>query len=723
MKAPTCLHIALPVPLPKLFDYRYTGPAPAQGVRVSVPFGHRTLIGIVHGHGTSEHANLKMINEVLDEQPVISADLYQLCERAARYYHHPLGEVLAEALPALLRKGAPARSRTERYWQLTDNGQHVSADQVQRAPRQWQALETLTSHPKGLSAAMLRALDIAPAALRSLEEKGWARCVEDVPRASTPATLLAEPGLTTTNEQQLAIDAILHADGFQAYLLDGITGSGKTEVYLQVMAEVLAKGQQVLVLVPEIGLTPQTLQRFRKRFTVPITTLHSGLSDREKLDNWLAVRDASARIIVGTRSAVFAPLVNPGLIVVDECHDLSFKQQDGFRYQARDLATWRAKHWQCPVILGSATPALETVHLAATDRYHWLKLRQRPSQHMPPQIEILDATAASQAAPLLPQAISALKACVRAGQQALVFINRRGYAPMMLCQDCGWQAECNHCDSFMTWHRAQNLLHCHHCGFRQRLPVRCPSCGSSAIREMGSGTERLEELIAAEIDVPVIRIDRDAVRRKGTMANHLKTIQQGAPVILVGTQMLAKGHHFPGLSLAVILDLDAGFLSPDFRGPEHAAQLLLQVAGRSGRARQGRVLLQSRHPDHALLQLAAAGNYGQFAAMLLQERQAAGLPPFGHLALLRSEAMTLEQALNFLSACSAHPAPDKVHVLGPVPAPMERRAGKYRAMLMLQCAERPALHGYLTQLLELARTLPEGRQCRWHVDVDPVDMT
>jgi primosomal protein N' (replication factor Y) len=717
------LQIALPVPLPGCFDYALHGTViPPRGSRVKVPFGRRTLIGLVHGHAPSDYPKLKAVLAVIDEEPVLTDELYQLCERAARYYHHPLGEVLNYALPTLLRQGGDAQASLEKRWQISERGQHVNDDQVSRAPRQRDALRILREHPQGLSSAMLAALDVSASALNSLRDKGWANQIQVDTRPEAPRETLAQAPLAANAEQRGAIQAIQKARGFAPFLLDGITGSGKTEVYLQAMAPLLAAGKQVMVLVPEIGLTPQTVQRFKQRFAVPVVTLHSGLSDRERLDNWLAAREGHARIIIGTRSAIFTPMLNPALIIVDEAHDSSLKQQDGFRYHARDLATWRAQQLEIPVVLGSATPALETLHLARQDRFQWLKLSQRATDQNRPPIEIVDARLAAPGNPLLPLSLQALKQCVEAGNQGLVFINRRGYAPMILCHDCGWQAECKRCDSFLTWHRNDRALRCHHCGYQQRVPSRCPDCGSSAIQEAGSGTEKLTELLEQSLPVPVLRIDRDATRRKGALDAHLAQIQKGEPAVMVGTQMLAKGHHFPKLTLVVILDMDSGFLSADFRGPEQAAQLLLQVAGRSGREGKGRVILQSRHPDHHLLQLAASGDYPQLATTLLEERQMAGLPPHGHLALFRCEAMAMGTAMNFLQQLSTTAVPQDVHVLGPIPAPMEKRAGRFRTQLLLQCAQRAPLHQALNVLLEQARKLPEGRQCRWHVDVDPIDM-
>ncbi len=726
------LQVALPVPLPGCFDYSLPPemPVPPRGARVEVPFGKRTLVGVVHAHQPSSLKTLKAVKRVLDEAPIIDERLYALCEWAAGYYHHPLGEVLNFVLPTLLRQGQAARPDAEIRWRITDRGRHVTADRLKRAPRQQEALALLAEHPDGLTPAMLEALSVSRPALQALREKQWAEREEHLPQVPPlPADVLAEPALSASPEQRLAIEAINQASGFQPFLLDGVTGSGKTEVYLQAMAPVLAAGRQVLVLVPEIGLTPQTLRRFRQRFAVPVTVMHSGLNDRERLEAWLAAGEGRARIIIGTRSAIFTPLHAPGLIIVDEAHDGSLKQQDGFRYHARDLATWRARQWNIPVVHGSATPALETLHLAHTDRYQWLRLRERAGGAALPDIELLDARGAAPDAPLLPSALTAIEDTVRRGEQALVFLNRRGFAPVILCRDCGWQAECPRCDSVMTWHRSLSQLRCHHCDHQQRVPRRCPECGSSNLIDAGAGTEKLEALLSDHCKAPVVRIDRDTTRRKGSLDAKLAEIRGGAPAVLVGTQMLAKGHHFPRLSLVVITNLDAGFLSADFRGPEQAAQLLLQVAGRAGRKDlRGRVLLQSRHTDHHLVRLAAAGDYHALADTLLEERRMAGLPPFGHLALLRCEAMSMDKALAFLDECAApfqqnsNVDDDSVNLLGPAPAPMEKRAGRYRAQLLLQAPQRPALHGVLDALVRHARGLPSARHCRWHVDVDPTEM-
>ncbi|WP_111658033.1 primosomal protein N' [Isoalcanivorax indicus] len=730
MTAQTVLRVAVPVPLRQLFDYLPpAGALPAPGCRCEVDFGPRRLVGVVWEVGPASHDSSKIrpVRRMLDDTPVLDADLRTLCQRAASYYQHPIGEVLQTALPVLLRQDQSAERPGELVWRLTARGRFADPASLARAPRQQQALTILSEHPDGLSRPMLTSLGLSSPPLKALESKGWAELVTDTP---TPLPLpggnpLAEPHLAASPEQDAAIRALNNSQGFAPFLLDGVTGSGKTEVYLQAMAQQLAAGRQVLVLVPEIGLTPQTIRRFRSRFTVPVTVLHSGLSDRERLQAWHDAREGRAGIVLGTRSAIFTPMHAPGLIIVDEAHDTSFKQQDGFRYSARDLAVWRAQLLDIPVVLGTATPALETLYQAEQGRYRHLRLTHRAGPARPPVIHIEDCRSLRADTPLSPRSLEALKQTLAADRQALVFINRRGYAPMLLCQDCGWQSECDRCDANMTWHRAAGELRCHHCDHRRRVPRHCPQCGSAHLRDMGAGTEKLEALLAKEFpDTRLIRIDRDSTRRKGSLDAGLADIRKGGAALLVGTQMLAKGHHFAHLDLAVMLDADAGFLSADFRGPEYAAQLILQVAGRTGRSeRAGRLLVQTRQPDNPLLQLLSQGDYHRYARQLLSERQALGLPPYGHLALLRAEAMDAGTAMTLLSeARDTLPLDSGLHLLGPAPAPMERRQGRYRAQLLLMAPMRGTLHRQLPALLDALANHPLQRKCRWHLDVDPADL-
>lgn len=722
------IKVALPVPLRRLFDYLPpVGITPASGSRVLVPFGKRELVGLVVGQGEADGnydpAKLQRIKRLLDEEPILPPSLLALCQQAASYYHQPIGEMFACALPVLLRQGQTTDSASESVWRLTERGQFVLPEQFKSAHRQRAAWEALQQRPQGLSAQALKLLEVQRPALNALAGKGWAEEVV-LTQAATPKSLLAEPPLAANAEQQAAIDAITAAHGYQGFLLDGVTGSGKTEVYLQAVEKVLAEGKQALILVPEIGLTPQTLQRVEQRFNRSIGCLHSGLTDRQRLAVWEDARHGKHAIIMGTRSALFTPLAAPGLIIVDEAHDTSFRQQDGCRYNARDLALLRGQLEQVPVVLGSATPSLESLQLVQQQRLISLPLRQR-AQSVPPVMQLQDTRQLPAQQLLTDASRSAIADCLAAGQQALVFLNRRGYAPLISCLNCGWQMECPHCDRFMTWHKQARRLICHHCDRQSGVPQRCPSCGSSQLGDMGAGTEKLEERLQALFpDHPVIRIDRDSVRRKGSLEEKFALIHQGRAAILTGTQMLAKGHHFPNLALTVILEADTGFLSADFRGAEQAGQLILQVAGRTGRGKTpGKVLIQTRHPDLDNLKCLIQGDWHQFSAKLLAERSLTGLPPFGHAALLSAEAVRETDARALLDAArQALPSQQALMALGPVAAPMEKRAGRFRQQLLLLGSNRAGLHQSLAQLLPLLETLPEARRCRWQIDVDPIDM-
>jgi primosomal protein N' (replication factor Y) len=543
---------------------------------------------------------------------------------------------------------------------------------------------------------------------------------------------LAQPELPLNAEQRTAFTAIQSGmDGFGAFLLYGVTGSGKTEVYLQLIHQCLQAGKQALVLIPEINLGPQTLERFARRFNVRIALLHSGVNDRERLDAWLAARDGEADIVIGTRSALFTPLKNAGLIIIDEEHDASYKQQEGLRYHARDLALVRARKDNLPIVLGSATPSLESLHNAHAGRYALLKLNQRAGGAQPPRFLRLDVKSLPLDSGISGPLQQAIGQTLAAGQQVLVFLNRRGFAPTLLCHDCGWISQCQRCDARMTLHQRSGELRCHHCGHAERPPRQCPDCGKVDLRPVGAGTERAEERLNILFpDFPVLRIDRDTTARKGSMDKLFSTISRGEPCILVGTQMLAKGHHFPRVTLVAILDADGGLYSADFRASERMAQLIVQVAGRAGRAEEpGKVIIQSHLADHPLLVQLTEQGYPAFAEQALSERRSAGLPPFAHLALLRAEAHKPGQAEGFLDeACSYAEQLQQelrlptIELLGPVPAPMERRAGRHRAQLLLQSSSRVPLHKLLAAWLPILEAMPTGRAVRWSLDVDPIDL-
>ncbi|MBH2037329.1 MAG: primosomal protein N' [Pseudomonadales bacterium] len=735
----TILRLALPSPLRRLFDYAV--PADLQhiawqpGMRLRVPFGRREIIGIlveVSQHSEVPVDKLKPALALLDAQSPLPPALFKLCLWTAQYYQHSLGDTLSWALPVLLRQGEPAEARQERFWQIAAGAQ-LDDPRLARAPRQREALQTLAQHPHGVPHRLLSQLQLNKDSLDLLLEKALVTC--EARRHPLPArhlNWLAQPELPLNPEQQSAVSAIQSAGGhFNAFLLAGVTGSGKTEVYLQLIHQTLAAGKQALVLIPEINLGPQTLARFEQRFNARIALLHSNVNDRERLDAWLAARDGEADIIIGTRSALFTPMLKPGLIIIDEEHDASYKQQEGLRYHARDLALVRARQENIPIVLGSATPSLESLHNAHAGRYALLKLTQRAGGAQPPRFLRLDIKSLPLDSGISGPLQQAIKQTLAAGQQVLVFLNRRGFAPTLLCHDCGWISQCPRCDARMTVHQRSGELRCHHCGYSERSPRNCPDCGKVDLRPLGAGTERAEERLEILFpDTPVLRIDRDSTTRKGAMDQLLTTIHHGEPCILVGTQMLAKGHHFPRVTLVAILDADGGLFSADFRASERMAQLIVQVAGRAGRAEEaGRVIIQTHLADHPLLVQLTEQGYFAFAEQALSERRSTGLPPFSHLALLRAEAHKPGQAEEFLDqACSeaehllAELALHGVELLGPIPAPMERRAGRYRAQLLLQANARAPLHRLLAALLAALERMPSGRAVRWSLDVDPIDL-
>ena len=739
MTAPAILRVALPVPLPRLFDYLpppgLEASAVAVGARLRVPFGQREVCGLVVGHGLAEPGvELRAALAAPDGAPLLQGELLASLRWLAAYLHAPLGEVLAAALPAALRRGEPLPDITRHGWVLNEAGRTALA--AMRAGK-----------PKALAGLLVDVRDedwldaTSPGwrtPLRALRERGLVERVAETGSGSLPRGSGPDPvpsAFSPKTEQQVAIDAIRSAEGFAPFLLDGVTGSGKTEVYLQAIADCLARGRQALVLVPEIGLTPQALARFRARLGVPVHALHSGLTDSERAATWLAAASGQARVIVGTRSAVFVPLPEAGLIVVDEEHDGSYKQFDGIRYHARDFAIVRARALAVPVVLGSATPSLETLHNAQSGRYALLRLRRRAGDARPPQVRVLDVRKRPLHAGLSEESLAAIRAALDAGGQVLVFRNRRGYAPVLLCHDCGWSAHCPRCSTperptAMTVHAHGKRLQCHHCGHRRPSPPACPDCASLALQPQGNGTERIEAELQARFDaVPVIRIDRGSTGQRDGLQKHLDALGN-RPGILIGTQMLAKGHDLGNLVLVVVVGIDEGLFSADFRSGEKLAQLLIQVAGRAGRAdRPGTVLLQTHHPEHPLLQTLVAGGYHAFADGELALREAAGFPPFAHLALLRADAHQPGQAEAFLDhACSlAEQMRDElqletVELLGPVPAPMERRAGRHRAQLLLQASHRATLHRLLTPWLQALEQLPGSRSVRWSIDVDPLDL-
>ena len=723
------LQVAVPAPVRRRFDYLPPRPGwtpPVRpGMRVQVPFGRTTVIGVVVGVAPTsavDAARLKRVRAVIDAEPLLDPAMLKLLVWAGGYFQHPIGEVVTGTLPRLLRLGhAPETGRSVRY-AATAAGTRAFAEGIARAPVQARLLGLMLAAGSVPETALAAEHRDWRRPLRALVAKGLAEVREDPPRAGGAD----RPELNA--DQRRAVAALREALGtFRPFVLEGVTGSGKTEVYLRVIETVVALGRQALVLIPEIGLTPQLLARFHARLSCRVEALHSRLSDRERLSAWTHARNGTADVLVGTRSAVFAPLARPGLFIVDEEHDLSFKQQDGFRYSARDLAVVRARDAGTPVVLGSATPSLEAIDNVRRGRYRLLTLPHRAGGASPPRVDVVDLRSRPFDSGLCDVLIEAIEQTKARSEQALLFINRRGYAPRLICHACGWIADCERCDAHLVFHREDGRLRCHHCASVRSPITECPGCGSKDVRRLGFGTERVVRALESRIDgLRVARMDRDATRRRGALEALLDRVHAGDVDVVVGTQMLAKGHHFPNVTLVAILDADGGLFGIDFRASERMAQLLLQVAGRAGRGdRAGRVLLQTHHPDHPLLRVLVLQGYRKFCEEALEERRGARLPPFASLALVRAEALQRDAPLSFLrdaGACVSERPHPGVSVLGPVPSPMERRAGRYRAQLLVDAASRAALQRFLPGWIAEVEALPSARKVRWSVDVDPQEM-
>jgi primosomal protein N' (replication factor Y) (superfamily II helicase) len=735
--------IAIDTPLRRVFDYlppaeagAKAQEAPRLGVRVRVPFGRQRLIGILVGiasTSTVAAAKLKAVLEVLDEQPVYDRVTFDLLRWAADYYHHPVGEVYAAALPVNLRAGHGA-VQTRDYWSVTARGRaELAQPSSSRAPQQRALLRWLGDQSSVSSADLPEKFKRAH--LKLLLERQWVQR-ESAPVAPTAVRPDLEPPageLALTSAQTVAVDAILSTlQRFAAHLLYGVTGSGKTEVYLRIIAGALAHGGQALVLVPEIALTPQLVDRFRRRFSAGIEVLHSGLTDNERRDAWRAAHGGTARVVIGTRSAVFTSLPKLALIVVDEEHDASYKQHEGFRYSARDLAVMRARGAGVPIVLGSATPSLETLENAASGRYTKHVLPQRPGAAQQPRMMLVDLRRHASEQGLSSPAMQAIGRHLQAGGQVIVFLNRRGYAPSLFCNSCGWVAPCAHCDARMTLHARAQQLRCHHCGAHSPIPAICGSCGQPLLA-VGQGTERVEETLTRLFpQAPLARLDRDTASLKGSIQTVLDRVHSGEARILVGTQMLTKGHHFPDVTLVVILDADQGLFASDFRATERLAQTITQVAGRAGRAaRAGEVMIQTQFPEHPLLNLLITAGYESFAASALEERREAGWPPYSRLALLRAEAKDRDRLDSFLRAAlqagrgldeTADQDQRNLKLLGPAPALIARRADHFRANLLLEATTRSTLQRFLGRWLPRVEALPGPTGLRWSIDVDPLEV-
>ncbi len=725
------IKVALDVPVMTLFDYRLADATRGDvGRRVIVPFGKRLVVGLivdVVGDSGVAPERLKSALRVLGDSPRLeNADL-ELMQFASDYYHHPLGAVIMGALPAGLRRprstGGAQRQLVGRFM-LTEMGAAIDPPALPaRAYLKRRLLALL--HERPVDAAEVRAFSTrAPRVLKDLLQQGLVKLDASTPPPPTvPSSPHSAPALTL--EQQQALTAVTADLGrFHVHLLLGVTGSGKTEVYLHAMSAVLAAGRQALLLVPEIALTPQLESLVRGRFPeVRLVTLHSGLNEGERLAHWLAAQSGQAGVVLGTRLSAFAPMPQLGIIIIDEEHDGSFKQSDGFRYSARDIAIVRARQHDVPIILGSATPSLESYFNATSGRYRLSVLERRIGAPLP-LIECVDTRGERLEDGLSRRLLQSLDEYVARGEQSLVFINRRGYAPVLMCHSCGWISGCHRCSAQLVLHLGERRLRCHHCGHIAAIPHACPDCGNPQLEPLGQGTQRVEDALARRYSISkVLRIDRDSMRPRHAWHAMRRRIQGGDVKILVGTQILAKGHDFPHLNLVGVLNADSMLYSADFRASERLLALLMQVAGRAGRGTtRGQVFIQTEFPDHPLYEALKRQDYRAFADTLLEERRQAGFPPFVHQALLRAEAPRLATALDFLraAAASARSLAAPVTLYDPVPAAMPRRAGRERAQLLVQCESRAQLQQFLGQW---HRALFENRSApaRWAIDVDPLE--
>lgn len=728
--------VAIAVPLYQLFDYlapEHIELANVQpGIRLEVPFRNSKKIAFLIEcvqHSDIDLSKLKHVERLLDETPLLSSKDLALLHWASGYYHHPLGEVFSAAFPVALRQGKSSRIKTEKFYALTESGKLTDSNLLKRSTQQKLVLEKFQAQQTCLSETELS--NWKPT-VKQLLNKSLLQIVTPEfgqnPSENYRDPIIRDNVLPCNLQQQAAITAVYSRLGqFGVFLLEGVTGSGKTEVYMQIIASVLEQGLQVLVLLPEITLTPQLEERFRRRFTVSIAISHSKLTDRQRANAWLNMQQGDCAILLGTRSALFTPLKRPGLIILDEEHDSSFKQQEGFLFSARDVAVVRGKLLNIPVLLGTATPALESLHNVDKKRYRLLHLPERAGNATAPSLQLLDIRNKKMQEGLSETLITELHRTLAKNEQVLLFLNRRGFAPTLICHGCGWVARCRHCDANLVIHYDIKLLRCHHCGQEQRLLKQCPACKTGELTPLGLGTERVEKALAELFpDKVIVRLDRDSTQRKGTLENYLQQINQGKVDIILGTQMLAKGHHFPNVTLVAILDVDSGLFSIDFHAPEKLAQMIVQVSGRAGRAEKpGRVIMQTRQPEHPLLTTLIREGYNSFAKTALVERKEASLPPFSYQALLRAHANNTEMPMQFLNAVvdlAKLSNQGSTQIRGPVTAPMAKRAGFYRYQLLFQSNNRPELHALLDKLVPNIEKLKLAKKVRWSLDVDPVDL-
>ena len=725
------IEVLVPVPVNKTFFYKLPKKSldiPKPGTRVLVNFKNRSLVGIVWGGRLLEEkaSNYKRIEEILDNKPLISKDLQELADWASRYYHYPLGEVISYFLSPSLRKGNRPTFFETNFWTLSNKGEFIDIQSLNRAPRQQAALLIFRDSGKELSSRSALAHGISAQILNSLITKGLLiRTTKEQIPITNKKTPEIQSDNVLTKEQQKALQDI-NARKNKVFLLNGITGSGKTEVYLQAIKKITSSGKQALVLIPEIGLAPQAEARFKKYFGDKVISFHSAKNERERLDAWLSAKKGMVDVVIGTRSSIFLPMKNLGMIVVDEEHDQSFKQFDRFRYSARDLALYRAKVSNIPLILASATPSLESLNNAITGKYFHLKITKRPAGAKIPKFIPVDLRGKVLNEGFSDNLLASIREELDKKNQVLIFLNRRGYASSLICKFCGWVSNCERCDAHLTVHNKPPKLLCHHCGAFKIIPDKCPSCSGAKFESHGLGTERLESFLTKQFSpFTIIRIDSDSTKKKDSISGYLEIIKKGKPVILLGTQMLAKGHHFPCVTLVGIVNADFGLFSADSRGSEKMAQIITQVAGRAGRGKKpGKVIIQTYCPDHPHIERLTNGSYEDFALELLKERKLIQSPPFSYQARIQSESVKSVFSRDFLidiwkKTEERNLLFPNIKKIGPLPSLMEKKSGLFRWEINLYSQRRKSLHQALDILQFFLNRNSSKRRVRWSIDVDP----
>ncbi|MFK8013100.1 MAG: primosomal protein N' [Marinicellaceae bacterium] len=721
------VQVALPIPFVDNLTYSIPEDIDIKkivvGARIIVPFRQKNLVAIVTGSGSGEYTKkLRDIIQILDDYAFVPEKNMIFFYHVHQYYLQPFGEVVFSGIPKWFKNLKNPKLPKELWWQAKKKLTQEQINKAVKSPKQRNIYNYLIENGPLQSRSMTHVESNASAHCKALFKKNLLlqsdMCFVD-------AHPTENPGFKLTNDQSLAIDAINKKTGFDSYLLDGITGSGKTEIYIRLVKQLVKKSKQALVLVPEIGLTPQLFHEFAKRIHGRVAVLHSGLTPVARARAWEKAKKGEIDVIVATRSGIFTPFNNLAIIIVDEEHDLSFKQQDGFRYSARDLAVMRSKLENIPVILGSATPSLESFNNAKNGKYQWLKLRQRTNKQELPAINVLDVRSHKMKKGLSKQVLNQIQEEIDKGNQSLVFLNRRGWSPKITCQECGWVAECDECDTYLTYHKHINKLRCHHCEKVYSIPEFCPECGSQKIETMGVGTEKIHQGLDDNLkDALVIRVDRDTVKTPLQWQRTVDKIKTGVPCVMVGTQMLSKGHDFPNLTLVVIVNVDNSFYSLDFRATEHLSQLMIQVSGRAGRKHKtGKVIIQTQTPQHEFFKLLLGKSYQDYASFELSQRTEIGFPPATFMAIVRARCKNEQQLNTFFEKVLLNTQDNPtVSVMGPIPAPMYKKMGFYQMQLILNGNHRQSLHNSLNQITQFIRQNKIANNIIWSLDIDPINL-